>query len=147
MCGVNCEECYMKENCKGCVETQGSPFGGECILIGCCQDPENKTKLMEECKKTLIKEFNALGIKSMPEVTELTPLNGSFVNMEYTLSNGEKIKLLKDENIYLGAELPKENSDFCYGLAADNEYLLVCEYGNEGSNPKIVIYKKRDTNE
>ena len=31
ICGANCNECTMKENCKGCAATYGSPFGGRCI--------------------------------------------------------------------------------------------------------------------
>lgn len=30
-CGVNCESCPSKENCEGCRETCGSPFGGRCV--------------------------------------------------------------------------------------------------------------------
>lgn len=35
------------------------------------------------------------------------------------------------------------NSERCYGIAADKEYLLVCEYGCMGADPEIVLYKRR----
>ena len=31
-CGADCGQCGMKENCKGCVETNGYPFGKECFI-------------------------------------------------------------------------------------------------------------------
>ena len=83
------------------------------------------------------------GIEDMPTITNLCPLNGAFVNLEYPLSNGKKIKLLEDSKIYLGYQVEKTGSDRCYGLVADREYLLVCEYGSNGENPEIVVYKKR----
>ena len=96
-----------------------------------------------DSKKKLMAEFNALGIEDMPEVTELCQLNGSYVNLEYTLSNGEKVKLLEDNKIYLGYQLEIANSDKCYGLVADEGYLLVCRYGCNGADPEIIVYKKR----
>ena len=39
--------------------------------------------------------------------------------------------------------LKKANSDRCYGLVADDKYMLVCEYGCNGSDPEIIVYKKR----
>lgn len=79
----------------------------------------------------------------MPAVTELYPLSGAYVNLEYPLSDGKKIKLLDDTKIYLGCQLEKPSDDRCYGLVADNSYLLVCEYGCSGADPEIVLYKKR----
>ena len=66
------------------------------------------------------------------------------MNLEYTLPNGEKIKLLDDTKVYLGYQVEKENSDRCYGFVADNDYLLVCEYGSNGADPEIIVYKKRE---
>ena len=47
----------------------------------------------------------------MPEIKTLVPLYGAYVNLEYTLSNGEKIKLLDDTKIYLGNQVEKANGD------------------------------------
>lgn len=30
-CGANCGSCPNKQNCRGCKNTCGSPFGGKCI--------------------------------------------------------------------------------------------------------------------
>lgn len=53
------------------------------------------------------------------------------------------MKLLDDTKIYLGCQIEKAHGDRCYGLVADNSYLLVCEYGCNGANPEIIVYKKR----
>lgn len=93
-------------------------------------------------KNTLIEEFNALGIEGV-NLTDLNLLSGSFINMEYTLPNGQKVKLLEDDKMYLGNQVEIEGSERCYGVAADENYLLVCEYGCNGSDPEIVVYKRR----
>ena len=105
ICGVNCDECGIKDKCKGCVETNGHPWGGDCVLAKFCYDSNGHTKeKIIAYKKDLIKEINDLGLNFIGEVKELYPLNGMFVNLEYKLPNNEKIKLLKDNNINLGSE-------------------------------------------
>lgn len=141
ICGIDCSGCDFKYNCKGCLATNGRPFNNECVTAECYKSGG------EECfityKKRIIEEFNALEIADMPTITTLCQLNGAFANLEYPLLNGKKIKLLEDSKIYLGYQVEKMGSDRCYGLVADNEHLLVCEYGADGSDPEIVMYKKR----
>ena len=45
-------------------------------------------------KEDLIRRFNALQIEGMGKVTDLNPLPGAYVNLEYTLPSGKKVKLL-----------------------------------------------------
>ena len=45
----------------------------------------------------------------------------------------------------LGNQIEIPGSDRCYGLAADDRMLLVCEYGCGGENPEIILYKKRNS--
>lgn len=42
-CGLKCATCSYKEShgCKGCIETNGNPFHGECPVAVCCQSKEN----------------------------------------------------------------------------------------------------------
>ncbi|HKM34435.1 MAG TPA: DUF3795 domain-containing protein [Lachnospiraceae bacterium] len=141
ICGVNCNECWKKQDCKGCAETNGHPFGGNCVAAECIKKCGKEAYL--RYKKQMIGEFNALGIKGMPEVTELVELTGSFVNLEYQLPNGQKIRLLDDNCIYMGYQLKKTGSDRCFGLVADDNHLLVCEYGCNATDPEIVLYKRR----
>lgn len=97
---------------------------------------------LEEFKKQLIEEFNALlNIEGLPKVEDLNVLPGKFVNMEYTLPNGERVKFLDDRQTYLGNQLEGETR--CYGIVASMDFLLVCSYEENGENPELVIYKKR----
>ena len=98
----------------------------------------------DEFKKQLMKEFNDLHIEGMPEVTELSALIGGYVNLEYTLPNGQKVKYLDDGATYLGYQLESEfGGGRCFGLVANMDFLLVCTYEENGENPELLIYKKR----
>ncbi len=141
ICGIDCSGCGFKNNCKGCLETSGHPFGGECVAAECYKSGGENYFITY--KNRLIDEFNSLKVADMPTITNLCQLSGAYVNLEYTLPNGEKIKFLDDTKVYLGYQVEKVNSDRCYGLVADNDYLLVCEYGCNGADPKIIVYKKR----
>lgn len=139
ICGIDCDKCEWKPTCNGCTETEGKPFGGTCMLAACVK---NGNRICD-MKAKLIAEFNALGIEDMQEITDLYALKGGFVNLEYTLPGGQKIKFWDENRLYLGNQLCKKNSERCYGITADENYLLVCEYGENGSDPEIIVYKKR----
>ena len=97
-----------------------------------------------EFKKQLIREFNDLHIEGMPKVTTLNYLVGGYINMEYTLPSGERVKFLDDNATYLGYQLESEYGDGrCFGIAASMDFLLVCTYGEGGEDPELVVYKKR----
>lgn len=148
ICGVDCSQCTMKDTCGGCIATNGHPFHGDCVIAVCCLNKGN-----EHCgkcsdspcklKERLISEFNELEIADMEEVKSLHALKGSFINLEYKLQSGQTVKLWDDEKIYLGNQICKKNSNRCYGLAADENYLSVCEYGDKGTDAEIIVYKKR----
>lgn len=98
----------------------------------------------ENFKKTLIDEFNALEVEGLPKVDNLYVLSGSFINLEYTLPNGEVVKFLDDNATYLGNQLPCEfGGERCFGIAANTTFLLVCTYEEDGNNPELVVYKRR----
>ena len=98
-----------------------------------------------EFKKQLINEFNTLlNIEGLPKVEDLHVLAGSFINAEYRLPNGQKVKFLDDNATYLGNQLECEyGGDRCFGIAAGMDFLLVSTYERDGENPELVIYKKR----
>ena len=97
---------------------------------------------LDRWKRAAIAELNALGIPDL-KVESLTPLNGFYVNLEYWLPNGQAVKLLEDSKIYMGSQIERPGQERCYGVVADEKYLLVCEYGCNGADPKIVCYKRR----
>jgi len=98
----------------------------------------------EEFKLQLIRELNALlSLEGLPGVTDLNVLSGSFVNLEYTLPNGETAKFLDDNATYLGTQLEFDAGGRCFGIAAGMDFLLICSYEENGENPELVIYKRR----
>lgn len=149
ICGVNCIECHLKDNCRGCRNTNGQPFGERCVLAVCCHNKGydccgDCTDIKCSIKKQLIDEINALDIEDMEKVTSLNALKGSFVNLEYNIANGKNVRLLDDNKIYLGNQVCKMNSDRVYGVVADENYILVSEYGSGGLDAEIVIFKRRN---
>ena len=147
LCGADCDNCgYGKSNnCKGCVATSGCPFGKQCfiakyILTGGMEN-------YEIFKSKLINEINDLHIEGMPKIDSLNPQNGSFVNLAYPMPNGKSVKLLDDNDFYLGNQVECEFNDGqiirCFGIVANMNFILVSEYGANGDNPELIIYKRR----
>ena len=98
----------------------------------------------EAFKKQLIGEINDLHIEGMPELTRLNALVGSYVNLEYPLPSGIKAKFLDDGTTYLGNQLePEFGGDKCFGVLANMDFILICTYGEGGSDPELILYKKR----
>jgi hypothetical protein len=98
----------------------------------------------DKFKRQLIDEINALHIEGMPKVKSLNALVGKFVNLEYPLPGGMKVKFLDDGVTYLGNQLQCEfGGDRCFGVLANMDFILVCTYGEGGSNPELLLYKKR----
>lgn len=98
----------------------------------------------EEFKKKMIDEINDLHIEGMPKVDKLNALVGSYVNLEYPLPSGMKVKFLNDQTTYLGNQLESEIVDgVCFGVLACMDFILVCTYEAEGANPELILYKKR----
>lgn len=93
--------------------------------------------------KQLLQEFHALPIPELKQVTQLTPLPGSYINLPCKLPNGQTAQLLDNGKTYYGAEICKTGSERCYGLAADKTQLLVYEYGAGGSAAELVLWKRR----
>ena len=147
-CGMPLEDCNMSRNADGDFNEEYCKWcyaDGEYTLDVWKRYGEvgGKEKLTE-IKNQLIREFNTLlNIEGLPTVEDLNLLPGDFINLEYTLPNGEKVKFLDDKQTYLGNQLECEHSDRCYGIAANMDFLLVCSYKENGEDPKLVIYKKR----
>ena len=98
----------------------------------------------DELKKQLIREINDLQIEGMPEVDGLNALVGRYVNLEYPLPSGLNVKFLDDSTTYLGNQLePKTDIGRCFGILANIDFILVCTYGEGGTDPELLLYKKR----
>lgn len=129
-----CKECDRLSACGGCERCQGHPFGGSCVA------ERNKDFPLLKCQ--LIGEINVFGIAGLA-VDDLNLLTGSYVNLPYPLANGSTVRFLKDDDIYLGNQVERADSDRCYGVVANEDFILVCEYGCNGSDPEIVLYTRR----
>ena len=98
----------------------------------------------EEFKSKLIDEINAMNVEGMPKVKKLNSLVGNYVNLEYRLPNGNYIKFLNDDATYLGNQLECEfGTGRLFGVVANMDFILICTYEENGTNPELVIYKKR----
>lgn len=139
ICGADCKNCPNYSVCSGCAKTDGCPFGEKCMVATLV-----KNRKFKDFKKQLIQEFNNLEISDMKKIDNLFALKGSFVNLEFELPGNQVTKFWNDNKILLGNQVEKFNSDRCYGLAADEKYLMVCEYSKDGKNPELVIFKRRD---
>ena len=98
----------------------------------------------DEFKRQLIDEINDLHIEGMPRVESLNALVGKFVNLEYPLPGGMKVKFLNDGTTYLGNQLESEfGGGRCFGVLANMDFILICTYAEGGADPELVLYKKR----
>lgn len=98
----------------------------------------------EKFKKQLIEEINSFNIKGLPKLDKLNALVGSFVNLEYPLPSGIKVKFLNDQMTYLGNQLESETEkDRCFGILGCKEFILISSYGAQGSDPELILFRKR----
>ena len=95
-------------------------------------------------KQKVIEEINEFHIEGMPKVEKLNALVGKYVNLEYRLPNGVKVKFLDDQTTYLGNQMTSEfGGGRCFGILANMDFILICTYEKDGENPELVLYKKR----
>ena len=74
----------------------------------------------------------------------LNALVGRYVNLEYRLPNGAKVRFLDDQTTYLGNQLESEIVEgLCYGVIANMDFIMICTYEQDGVNPELILYKKR----
>lgn len=134
-CGVDCcNACSRLAECGGCKKCSGHPFGGSCVA--------ERNRDFPQLKQQLMNEINALGIAGL-SVNDLHLLNGMYVNLTYPLANGTTVKFLKDQDVYLGNQIEQKGSERCYGVVANECFILVCEYGCNGADPELLLYKNR----
>ena len=104
-------------------------------------EPNQIPQTEHPIKKIYIKEVNALGISDL-HIDNLFILQGSYINQVYQI-NGNNTKLLDDNEIYWCNQV-KKSEEKCYGIACNEKFILVSEYGINGANAEIVILKKRN---
>lgn len=98
----------------------------------------------EEFKNQLITEINELHIEGMPKVEKLNALVGRDINLEYPLPNGMRVKFLDNQKTYLGNQLECEfGGERYFGVLASMDFVMVCTYDADLTNPELILYKKR----
>lgn len=142
-CGNDCcERCEQYQKvCPGCEKTGGHPCGGSCVAAECVK--ANGREGLEALKKAILAEVNGIGLPGL-QAGELYLLLGSYVNLEYPFPGGQKAKLLDDGRVYFGCQIERAGMERCYGVAADEKILVVCEYGCGGSAPELLFFKRRE---
>ena len=153
---LTCQCCGMPLNDDGMISKEPDGSFNEEYCKWCYTDGEYTLDIwkkygevgakekLAEFKKQLIDEFNTLlHMEGLPRVEDLNMLSGEYINLEYTLPSGEKVKFLDDKQTYLGNQIESEFGDRFIGIAANMEILLICSYEENGENPELVIYKKR----
>lgn len=93
-------------------------------------------------KEKIIRTVKTLGIEELNKIEELTEFKGDFLNLECVLPNGKKAKILDDQKTYYAYETSKNNSERCYGVAADDTQIAIYEYGNHGKDAILVMWIK-----
>lgn len=74
----------------------------------------------------------------------MNALVGKYVNLMYTLPNGEKVKFLDDQKTYLGNQLECVfGGSRRFGIVVNMDFIRVCTYEEDGENPELLLYKKR----
>ena len=98
----------------------------------------------DRVKKEIIDEINGLGIEGMPELRSLNALVGRYVNLEYPLPSGLRVRFLRDDTTYLGNQLESlTEPGVCYGVLGNPDFILVSRYEADGANPELLVYRKR----
>jgi len=90
----------------------------------------------------LLDEIKCLGIRELEKIDSLNLLDGSYLNLEVCLPNGNKVKLLDDNKKYYANQIDIEGSDKCYCIAADESYIAVYKYGCQGKDAELVQIKR-----
>ncbi len=141
-CGANCESCPSRADCRGCCATGGSPFGGRCVAAERIRAAGREA--YAAFKEALRGEINALlAAEGIPAAERLFELRGYYVNLPFPTPGGGEVKFLNDRDVYLGAQIELKEPGRCCGVAADDTFILICRYGAGGSEPELVLFKKR----
>ena len=142
ICGAKCGDCSFKDGCRGCLATCGRPFGGACVAAEYIK--AGGLEKYAEFKGKLLAEVNELlRARDIPEADALYELPGSFVNLEYPLPGGSRVKFLDDTRVYLGCQIEFADLGVCYGVVADGAFILICSYSVNGSEAELIAYQKR----
>lgn len=143
LCGADCAACPLKTTCRGCAATCGRPFGGTCVAAETIK--RSGKQAYAAFKEKLLAECNALlAANGLGQAKTLYELSGAFVNLALPLPSGEAVRFLNDNNVYLGAQIEQEGTNRCIGVLADAKFILLCSYGANAADPRLIAYQRRN---
>lgn len=93
-------------------------------------------------RNQLLEAIRNLGIKEFESFKSLNLMDGSYLNLECKLPNGQTAKILNDNKKYYANQIDIIGSDRCYGVAADENMIAVFTYGCDGVDAELVLWKK-----
>ena len=93
-------------------------------------------------EQKLVDIIRNLGIPELQSIKSLNVLDGSYLNLECKLPNGNFAKILDDGQQYLACQVDENDSDRCYGVAANSDFVAVYKYGCNGADAELVLWKK-----
>ena len=79
-------------------------------------------------EQVLLEKIKKLGIKEFENFNSLNLMDGNYLNIECTLPNGDKTKILDNNTQYYAKQIDIEGSDKCYGVAANEKFIAVYKY-------------------
>ena len=133
-----------EDYCKWCYADGTYTYHDMDELIDVCVKNMVNEEFTEEQARSYMKEINDLSIEGLPKVERLYALVGKYVNLEYTLPGGQKVKFLDDGKTYLGNQSESEfGGDRCFGILTGMDFILISTYEENGENPELIFYKKR----
>lgn len=135
-----CLECIGKEECIA-NETVDTTFERKCHFDKYANLAQGNYEAFK--RRALVRINKIMDDERLPFIEELSEYEGAFVNIEYTLPNGKKIKLLDDNDMYLAAQVENPELEICYGVVIDAGCIIIGSYDYEGSNAKLLLYRQR----
>lgn len=103
-----------------------------------------RKKYYSEFKSKLVGEINFyLKAEKIPEISELFEIPGEYINLKYPLESGEKTAFLRNDTVYLGNQIEFADLGVCFGAESFAGFILICSYGRNGSDPELILYKRR----
>lgn len=143
LCGASCEKCGLRSQCRGCTATCGRPFGGDCIAASIIRT-EGKAAYAS-FRQQLLEEVNALlKAEGFPPAAALFELWGGYVDLPYPLPSGASVPFLDESKIYLGCQIEVPGADFCCGVVADRDFILISRYSENGADPMLLRFQRRN---
>lgn len=90
----------------------------------------------------LLARIRSLGIPELSNVSCLTKLPGTYLNLVCRLPNGKTDQILDERQDYWACQVEKIQGDCCIGVACNLDMIAVYEYKEQGQDAVLRLWKK-----